>query len=112
MMAERRVEVAHTTIMRWVRRYASEFIKRWNRFGKSCGRSWRVDETYIRVRGQWTYLYRAVDKSGQTVEFRLSKRRDVDAAKAFFRKAIQHQGRPRRLLPWTATPPHIAPCAK
>jgi transposase-like protein len=50
MMAERVLSLSHTTIMRWVRRYASEFVKRWNRFGKSCGRSWRVDETYIKVR--------------------------------------------------------------
>ena len=67
------------------------------------GRSWRVDGTYIRVRSQWVYLYRAVDKSGQTVDFRLSSRRDVVAAKAFFWKAISHEGStaahgyPRRL---------------
>jgi len=67
MMAERGLDLAHTTILRWVRRYVPEFIKRWNRFGKAAGRSWRVDETYIKVRGQWTYLYRAIDKAGQTV---------------------------------------------
>src|SRR5450756_556142 len=94
MMSERGLRVAHTTIMRWVQRFAPEFIKRWNRFGKSTGRSWRVDETYIKVRGEWTYLYRAVDKDGWTVDFRLSTRRDVEAAKAFFRKAIRHEGRP------------------
>src|SRR5450756_1812685 len=59
MMAERGLSLAHTTILRWVRRYAPEFIKRWNRFGRTAGRSWRVDETYIKVRGQWVYLYRA-----------------------------------------------------
>jgi transposase-like protein len=53
-----------------------------------------VDETYIKVRGQWTYLYRAVDKCGQTIDFRLSRTRDVPAAKAFFMKAIRHEGRP------------------
>jgi transposase-like protein len=94
MMAERGLPIAHTTILRWVRRYAPEFIKRWNRFSRSNGRSWRVDETYIKVRGVWVYLYRAVDKAGRTVDFRLSKKRDVGAAKAFFRKAILHEGRP------------------
>jgi len=94
MMAERGLSLAHTTILRWVRRYASEFVKRWNRFGKTGGRSWRMDETYIKVRGQWTYLYRAVDKAGHTVDFRLSKTRDVAAAKAFFKKAMRHEGRP------------------
>lgn len=93
MMAERGLHLAHTTILRWVRSFASDFIKRWNRFGISVGRSWRVDETYIKVRGRWVYLYRAVDKTGQTVDFRLSSRRDVAAAKAFFKKAIGHEGR-------------------
>ena len=94
MMSERELHLAHTTILRWVRRYAPEFVKRWNRFGRPAGRSWRVDETYIKVRGQWTYLYRAVDKSGQTIDFRLSKTRDVSAAEAFFKKAIKHEGQP------------------
>ena len=67
MMSERGLDLAHTTILRWVRRYASEFVKRWNRVARCCGRSWRVDETYIKVRGNWVYLYRAVDKAGQTI---------------------------------------------
>ena len=92
MMAERGLQLAHTTILRWVRRYSPEFIKRWNRFGRNSGRSWRVDETYIRVRGRWVYLYRAVDKAGNTVDFRLSDRRNVAAAKAFFKQAIRHEG--------------------
>jgi transposase-like protein len=96
MMAELGLPIAHTTILRWVRRYAPEFIKRWNRFSRFTGRSWRVDETYIKVRGVWVYLYRAVDKTERTVDFRLSKKRDVGAAKAFFRKAILHEGRPHR----------------
>jgi transposase-like protein len=93
MMAERGLNLAHTTILRWVSRYTPEFVKRWNRFGRTAGRSWRVDETYSKVRGHWTYLYRAVDKAGQTIDFRLSRTRDVVAAKAFFTKAIRHEGR-------------------
>jgi DDE domain len=101
MMSERGLQVAHTTILRWVRRYAPEFIKRWNRFARSTGRSWRVDETYIKVCGEWTYLsylYRAVDKAGQTVDFRLCRRRNVAAAKAFFVKAIRHEGRSPHMI--------------
>ena len=80
MMAERGIVLAHTTILRWVQRYVPDFEKRWNHYARSVGDSWRVDETYLKVRGQWVYLYRAVDKEGCTVDFLLSKRRDVAAA--------------------------------
>src|ERR1700691_3427754 len=75
-------------VHRWVIRYVPEFEKRWNRFARPVNMSWRVDETYIKVRGKWNYLYRAVDKHGKTVDFLLRPDRGVAAAQAFFRKAL------------------------
>jgi transposase-like protein len=95
MMGERGIELAHTTILRWVQRYAPEFEKRWSRYTRTVAGSWRWDETYIKVNGGWTYLYRAVDKQGRKVDFRLSERRNVAAAKAFYRRAMNHHGTPR-----------------
>ena len=95
MMAERGILLAHTTILRWVQRYVPEFEKLWCQYARPVCRSWRCDETYIKVRGRWTYLYRAVDKQGRTVDFLLSERRDVAAAKRFFRKAMEGNGTPR-----------------
>jgi transposase-like protein len=94
MMAERGLPLAHTTIMRWVLRYTPEFEKRWHRHVLAVGRSWCVDEAYAKIRSVRHYLYRVVDRAGRTVDFRLSARRDVAAAKAFFRKAIKRQQRP------------------
>jgi transposase-like protein len=96
-MVERGVDVSHSTILRWVQRYVPEFEKRWNRYARPVGTSWRVDETYIKVRGMWTYLYRAVDKQGLTVDFLLSEHRDVAAAKRFFTRAVQRHGAPERI---------------
>ncbi len=76
---------AARTELRWhaelaeVQRYAPEFEKRWRRFARAVDRSWRVDETYVKIRGEWRYLYRAVDRAGRTADFRLSPRRDVAA---------------------------------
>jgi transposase-like protein len=98
MMAERGLSLAHTTIMRWIQRYVPEFEKRWNRFARQAGGSWRVDETYVKIKGRWTYLYRAVDKAGKTVDFLLRAKRDVAAAKAFFRRAFNSQGRLPRAI--------------
>lgn len=88
IMAERGVHVAHTTILRWVLRYVPEYETRWNRRGRQVGTSWRVDETYISIRGRWHYLYRAVDKHGKTIDFLLRRDRGIAAAQALFRKAL------------------------
>ncbi len=98
MMAERGVDLAHTTIMRWIQRFVPEFEKRWNRFAYKAGRSWRVDETYVKIKGRWTYLYRAVDSDGKTIDFLLRANRDVAAAKVFFQRAFKSQGRLPRAI--------------
>ena len=72
MMAERGLSMAHTTIMRWIHHYAPEFERRWNRFARPAGPSWRVDETYVKIRDRWVYWCRAVDRDGRTADFRLS----------------------------------------
>lgn len=89
MMKERGVDVDHTTIYRWVQHYAPELQKRlkWFFKGASSG-SWRVDETYIKVKGEWCYLYRAVDSEGRTIDFYLSATRNAKAAKRFLGKAL------------------------
>jgi transposase-like protein len=92
--ARSRVLVAPSTVIRWVLRYTPAFEKRWRPYEKPVGLSWRVDETYSKVAGQWTYLYRAVDAEGRTVDFFLSKQRDVRAAKALFRHALCKHGDP------------------
>ncbi|EOP46002.1 transposase [Bacillus cereus VD146] len=97
MMEERGLFLVHTTIMRWVHQYGPEFDKRIRRHLKQTNNSWRVDETYIKVKGQWMYLYRAVDSEGNTIDFYLSKSRNHKAAKRFFKKALRsfHVSKPR-----------------
>ena len=88
MLADRGVEVDHVSLHRWVQRFAPELEKRVRRHLRPCRGPWHVDETYIRVGGQWRYLYRAVDGTGQTIDFLLSGKRDKQAAKRFFRRAL------------------------
>ena len=95
IMAERNLSVDHVTIWRWVQRYAPELNHRCRRELRNTNRSWRVDETYCRVAGKWTYLYRAVDSTGVTVDFLLSATRDAVAAKQLLQKALHSPAHPR-----------------
>jgi len=97
MMAERGLCVDHTTIFRWGKSYAPELEKRCRPHVKGTTDSWRVDETYIKVKKQWVYLYRAVDSQGNTLDFWLSSTRDGEAASRFFVKtlAASHTSEPR-----------------
>ena len=108
ILGERGLSISHTTILRWVIRYAETCERRWNRFERQVGGSWRVDETFIKVRGQLMYLYRAVDGQGNTVEFFLSRTRGIAAAKAFFRKALKHHREPHSITLDGHQPSHSA----
>ena len=88
MMIERGIQVDHSTIMRWVHQYSPEIEMKVRRYLRPTNDSWRVDETYVKVKGEWKYLYRAVDSTGNTVDFMLSEKRDRKAAKRFFKKAL------------------------
>jgi transposase-like protein len=100
MLGDRGVEIAHTTIFCWIQVYAPELEGRIRPHLRVSNGSWRVDETYTRVKGRWTYLYRAVDSRGGTIDFPLSAKRDAEAAKRFFRKAL---GQPHTVKPRTIT---------
>ena len=97
MMGERGVAVDHSTLNRGVITYAPEFEKEFRRRQCPVGRSWRLDETYVKIKGKSAYLYRAVDKDGHTIDFLLTPTRDRDAAEAFLRKAIRTQGLPEKI---------------
>ena len=97
MMDERGLNLAHTTIMRWVHEYAPQIDQKKRPHMKITSASWRVDETYIKVNGKWTYLTRAVDKEGNTLDFLLRAKRDAKAASRFFKKVLKakHTKTPR-----------------
>lgn len=98
LMAERGVEVDHSTVNRWVIYYSPRLEANFcENHKRKVNSSWRMDETYVKVKGKWHYLYRAVDKFGQTIDFMLSKNRDKKAAKSFFLKAIGYAGRPEKV---------------
>src|SRR5438094_3061511 len=91
------VEVDHSTINRWVIKYSPQLEQAFHRRKRPVWVSWRMDETYIKVKGQWRYLYRAVDKQGQTIDFLLTEHRDTEAALRFLKKAIRRHGVPEKI---------------
>jgi len=97
LMEERGVPIDHATIQRWVVKYSPLLEEAFHRRKRPVWVSWRMDETYIKVKGQWYYLYRAVDKTGQTIDFLLTEQRDEQAAKRFFTKAIRRHGVPEKI---------------
>lgn len=97
MMHERGIFVDHSSISRWSIRFLPLLEKIFRKHKRKVGISWRMDETYIKVKGVWKYLYRAVDKEGKTIDFLLTAKRDKAAAMRFFEKAIQHNGVPEKV---------------
>jgi putative transposase len=97
MMEERGVEVDHSTLNRWVLKYVPSLEQTFRKRKRPVGASWRMDETYVRIKGAWKYLYRAVDKAGATVDFLLTAKRDRKAALRFLRKAIGNHGTPKKI---------------
>jgi putative transposase len=98
MMAERGISVDHATIHRWTVHYAPLLLERFNQRKRAVTGKWHIDETYVKVRGQWRYLYRAIDSNGDTVGLWFSERRNLTAAKRFLRKALKRHGRPERIV--------------
>jgi transposase, IS6 family len=95
LLAERCLQADHTTVWRWVQRYGPELEQRMRRQLKPTNKSWRVDETYVKVKGGWCYLYRAIDSTGATIDVLLSASRDAHAAKRLFRKALSTPSHPQ-----------------
>lgn len=94
ILKERGVSVHPTTIMRWVHEYSNLIYQIWKKKNKNTLLSWRLDETYIKVKGQWCYLYRAIDKEGQTLDIQLRQKRDTQAAYAFMKRLVRTFGEP------------------
>ncbi|NVM43224.1 IS6 family transposase [Ochrobactrum intermedium] len=97
MMAERGITMDHTTVHRWVLHFSPLLLQRFNWKKRPVTRKWNLDETYVKVKGEWLYLYRAIDSNGNTVEFLFSRDRDLKAAKRFMRKALALHGRPEKI---------------
>ncbi|NSW39768.1 IS6 family transposase, partial [Bacillus sp. Xin1] len=94
ILKERGVSVHPTTIMRWVHEYGNLIYQIWKKKNKNVPLSWKLDETYIKVKGKWCYLYRAIDKDGQTLDIQLRKKRDYQSAYAFMKRLVKTFGEP------------------
>ncbi len=97
MMAERGISVDYSTVHRWAIKLLPALQKIFRRYKHPVGKCWHMDETYVKVCGQWKYLYRAVDKHGHTIDFLLCAQRDTAAARHFFEKAIDQNGTPEKV---------------
>jgi IS6 family transposase len=94
LLAERRIEVDHVTVYRWVQRFTPLLIDAARPCRHATGDRWFVDETYVKVAGRWVYLYRAIDQSGQVIDVLVSEKRDLAASRQFFTRALQHSPHP------------------
>ena len=97
LLEERGIDVDHATVNRWLVKHSPALESKFRQGKKPIGKSWRMDETYIKVKGEWVYYYRVVDKKGQTIDFFLSRTRDIGAVKAFFEKEIGSSGCPEKV---------------
>lgn len=97
LLLERGLKIDHTTVHRWVVEYSPKLAESFKSKKKSTGSSWRMDETYVKVKGTWMYLYRAVDKNGNTIDFYFAKTRAKKDALKFFKKAIKTAGKPNKV---------------
>ena len=98
ILRERGIRVCHTTVYRWVQEYSQVVYCLWKKRNRKVGDSWRMDETYIKIKGKWHYLYRAIDSSELTLDIWLRKKRDRQAAYAFFKRLRKQFGEPRILV--------------
>ncbi|MBC6976048.1 IS6 family transposase [Bacillus sp. Xin] len=98
ILKERGISVHPTTIMRWVHEYGNLIYQIWKVKNKSARLSWHLDETYIKVKGEWRYLYRAINKDGHTLDIQLRKKRDHQASYAFMKRLVKHFGEPTVLI--------------
>ncbi|SEU02723.1 DDE domain-containing protein, partial [Enterococcus malodoratus] len=98
MLYDRGIQVCHTTIYRWVQEYGRILYQIWKKRNRKSCYSWKMDETYIKIKGKWHYLYRAIDADGFTLDIWLRKKRNTQAAYAFLKRLFKHFGEPKVLV--------------